>query len=51
MESRDKAISTLKQATRIIDEKVNESIGHIKPSKSDTKLRTVEQRQTTEEAD
>ena len=50
-EARDKAILMLKKATQIVDEKVNESIGFSKHSKPDTKLRTVEQRQTVEKID
>ena len=50
-EARDKAILMLKKATQIVDEKVNESIGYSKSSKSSAKLRTVEQRQTTEKVD
>lgn len=50
-EARDKAILMLKKATQIVDEKVNESIGFSKSSKPDTKLRTVEQRQTVEKID
>lgn len=50
-EARDKTISLLKKATRVIDEKVNESIGYTKPSEPDTKLCSVKQRQTVEETD
>lgn len=50
-EMRDQTISTLKKATRIIDEKINESIGYTKPSKSDTELRSTEQRQVVKKVD
>lgn len=50
-EMRDKTISALKKATRIIDEKINESIGFSKSSELDTELRTVEQRQVVKKVD
>lgn len=50
-EMRDQTISTLKKATRIIDEKINESIGYTKSSKSDTELRSTEQRQVVKKVD
>lgn len=50
-EMRDQTISTLKKATRIIDEKINESIGYTKSSKPDTELRPTEQRQVVKKVD
>lgn len=50
-EMRDQTISALKKATRIIDEKINESIGHTQSSKPDSKLCTAEQRQTVKKVD
>ena len=50
-EMRDTTISALKKATRIVDEKINESIGFAKSSKPSSKLRSAEQRQAAEETD
>ena len=50
-EMRDKTISVLKKATRIVDEKINESIGFAKSSKLDSKLCSAEQRQAPEKVD
>ena len=50
-EMRDTTISALKKATRIVDEKINESIGLVKSSKPSAELRTTEQRQAAEKVD
>lgn len=50
-EQRDKLMSMLKQATRKVDEKINETIGYSKSSEPDSKLRTTKQRQDVEEVD
>ena len=50
-ETRDKTVSTLKKATRLIDEKINESIGYSKHSEPSVESRPTEQRQVVKKVD